>query len=354
MVLLDRYVMRQVAVAIIAVLLVVLALDFIGQLIEQLDQLRGDYTFYELFIYVSWGIPRSVYEYLPYAVLVGCLIGLGVLANASELVIIRTAGVSVARIVWMVLKPVLVFIAFGLCLGEFVIPYADQVSESRRALALGYKQQSAQAQRGVWHREADEYIHFNVILPDGQAYGITRYRFDEQNHLQQVSFAQEAIYQQGQWQEQDVHITHFSEQQLRSELVDRRDWQTELTPDLLNTVVVPPEALSIWRLSQYSRYLAEHSLYNREYALALWQKILQPVATASLVLIAISFIFGPLREVSMGQRIFTGVVFGILFRLLQSLLGPSSIVFGFPPLVAVLIPIVLCLALGIYLLRRAG
>ncbi len=353
MVRLDRYIMRQVAAAIVAVLLVVLALDFIGKLIEQLDQLRGDYTLYELLVYVSWGLPRSIYEYLPYAVLVGCLIGLGVLANASELVIIRAAGVSVARIVWMVLKPVLVFIALGLLLGEYVIPYADQVSESRRALALGYKQ-NAQAQRGVWHREADEYIHFNVILPDGQVYGVTRYRFDDLNRLQEVSFAEEASFDGGQWEERELSITRFAEQQVVAERLARREWQTELTPGLLNTVVVPPEALSIGRLFQYTRYLKEQSLHNSEYALAFWQKVLQPVATASLVLIAISFIFGPLREVSMGQRIFTGVVFGILFRLLQSLLGPSSIVFGFPPFVAVLIPILLCLALGFYLLRRAG
>jgi lipopolysaccharide export system permease protein len=39
--------------------------------------------------------------------------------------------------------------------------------------------------------------------------------------------------------------------------------------------------------------------------------------------------------------------------LLQKLLGPSSLVFGFPPLIAVMIPILLCFGLGIYLLNRA-
>ena len=79
----------------------------------------------------------------------------------------------------------------------------------------------------------------------------------------------------------------------------------------------------------------------------------KPLATAALVLVAISFIFGPLRSVTMGQRIFTGVVLGIVFVLLQKLLGPSSLVFGFPPLIAVLFPIALCIALGMYLLNKA-
>ena len=68
---------------------------------------------------------------------------------------------------------------------------------------------------------------------------------------------------------------------------------------------------------------------------------------------AVFLLDGPLRSVTMGQRIFTGVVFGIGFVLLQKLLGPSSLVFGFPPLIAVMIPILLCIVLGIYLLSRA-
>lgn len=106
-------------------------------------------------------------------------------------------------------------------------------------------------------------------------------------------------------------------------------------------------------LHYYTHYLQEQNLTASNYSLAFWQKLLQPLATASLVLIAISFVFGPLRSVTMGQRIFTGVVFGIVFVLLQKLLGPSSLVFGFPPLIAVMIPILACIALGIYLLRRA-
>jgi lipopolysaccharide export system permease protein len=116
--------------------------------------------------------------------------------------------------------------------------------------------------------------------------------------------------------------------------------------------VADPEALSLRSLRYYIRYLKGQNLVSSDYSLAFWQKLLQPLATASLVIIAISFIFGPLREVTMGQRIFTGVVFGVAFRLTQDLLGPSSVVFGFPPLIAVLLPISFCFILGVYLLNR--
>ncbi|HSC83263.1 MAG TPA: LptF/LptG family permease, partial [Pseudomonas sp.] len=72
------------------------------------------------------------------------------------------------------------------------------------------------------------------------------------------------------------------------------------------------------------------------------------------VLMAISFIFGPLRSVTLGQRVFTGVLLGFVVRITQDLLGPSSLVFGFSPLLAVLVPAVVCGLAGVVLLRRAA
>jgi len=87
--------------------------------------------------------------------------------------------------------------------------------------------------------------------------------------------------------------------------------------------------------------------------MAFWKKILQPLTTAVLVLVAISFVFGPLRSVTMGFRVFSGVIVGLIFKYAQDLLGPSSLVFGFNPIYATLIPVFVCLVVGIYLLRRA-
>ncbi|MNN71561.1 Lipopolysaccharide export system permease protein LptG [compost metagenome] len=107
----------------------------------------------------------------------------------------------------------------------------------------------------------------------------------------------------------------------------------------------------LWR---YIHYLGEQGLNNSRYWLAFWTKSLQPLVTATLVLLAISFIFGPLRSVTLGQRVFTGVLVGFVFRIAQDLLGPSSLVFGFSPLLAVLVPAGICALAGVWLLRRAG
>ena len=68
----------------------------------------------------------------------------------------------------------------------------------------------------------------------------------------------------------------------------------------------------------------------------------------------IAFVFGPLRQSTVGFRVFVGVLFGISFKLISDMLGPLSIVFEMPPMLAILAPIVVCFAIGLVLLRKAG
>lgn len=345
------YVSRTVFMAIALTLLVFLALDFIFGLIGQLDNVNERYTAFEAFKYMVYTMPRRLYDYIPYSCLIGCLAGLGLLAGSSELVIIRAAGVSVKRIAWMALRPTMIFILIALLVGEFVAPYTEQMADNRRHfLRYNGAQKSPQ---NMWNREGNEFMYVNAVMPSGIVYGLTRYQFNDQNQLVSASFTRQATYADHYWQEEDISITFLEPDAVRNEVIPSRRWETNLTPNLFNILVLAPEDISLRNLHYYVDYLEKQNLTAGNYSLAFWQKSLQPLATAALVLVAISFIFGPLRSVTMGQRIFTGVVLGIVFVLLQKLLGPSSLVFGFPPFIAVLIPIALCIALGMYLLSRA-
>ncbi|HWV16140.1 MAG TPA: LPS export ABC transporter permease LptG [Cellvibrio sp.] len=348
---LNRYIFTVVFGAIGLTLLVFMSLDFIFSLINQLDAVRGNYTSMEALLYLLLTLPRRLYSFMPFACLIGCLAGVGILASSSELVIMRAAGVSTARIVWMALRPALVFIFIALLIGEYVTPYTEQLATNRRAIAIGESVKPSQQQ--TWNREGNEFIHFDAVLPNGIMYGVSRYQFNDEHKLVSASRTNQAIYQNGFWQEEDIAITHLEGNATRVEKLATRRWDTRLTPDLLNILVLEPKDLSIRNLHYYINYLDSQNIKSDDYALSFWQKILGPLATVSLVLIAISFIFGPLRSVTTGQRIFIGVLLGVSFEILQRLLGPSSLVFGFSPLFAVLVPILLCIGIGVYLLRQA-
>lgn len=353
MVKLDRYIGKSVAVAILAVLGIILGLASLFAFIDEMGDISNSYTLLDAGKYVALTAPRRVYDMLPMAALIGCLIGLGSLASSSELTIMRAAGVSIGRIVWAVMKPMLVLMVVGVLVGEYVAPLAENKAQAERSLALG-SGDAQSGKHGMWHRQGDEFIHINTVQPQGLLYGVTRYRFDDQRHMLSASFARKAQYDGEHWQLSDVTTTVFHAE--RSEVVKAAEerWDVSLTPQLLSTVIVAPEALSISGLWGYIHYLADQGLNNGQYWLAFWVKVLQPLVTAALVLMAISFIFGPLRSVTLGQRVFTGVLVGFVFRIAQDLLGPSSLVFGFPPLLAVVLPAAICAVAGVWLLRRAG
>tara|TARA_B100000809_G_scaffold264010_1_gene318691 strand:- start:624 stop:1685 length:1062 start_codon:yes stop_codon:yes gene_type:complete len=350
---LNRYIASSVIASITLALMVILSLDLIGALINEVEEVEGNYTYTEVVIYLSLTLPGRIYNYIPFSALVGCLVGLGLLASSSELTVMRAAGVSVKRITWMTLRASLVFIGLAIFLGEMIIPYTDQMAESRRALAQG-DTRALQSDRGLWNREGDDFVHINAVQPNGKLFGVTRYQFSSQGRMFEASFTEQAIFQGEYWEEEGVEVSSFTGDRIVKETYNSRRWDTDLTPDLLNVLVLEPEALSIQSLYSYASYLDSQQRDSGQYWLAFWQKVFQPLVTASLVLIAISFVFGPLRQVTLGHRIFTGLVFGIVFRTIQDLLGPSSLVFGFPPLIAVLLPLLLCVGIGTLLLRRAN
>ena len=353
MVKLDRYIGTSVFFAILAVLGIIVGLALLFAYIDELGDISASYGLLDAGIWVLLTIPRRTYEMLPMAALIGCLIGLGNLASSSELTIMRAAGVSIRRIVWAVMKPMLVIMLAGVLIGEYLAPWSENLAQANRAMAQGGGEAQS-SKRGLWHRQGDEFIHINAVQPNGVLLGVTRYQFDAERNLLSASFARRALFQSDHWQLEDVVTTQLQEQSTAVVNSPSLRWDVQLNPQLLGTVVLEPEALSVTGLWRYIHYLADQGLANGRYWLAFWTKILQPLVTAALVLMAISFIFGPLRSVTLGQRVFTGVLVGFVFKIGQDLLGPSSLVFGFPPLLAVLIPAAICALAGLVMLRRAG
>ncbi|WP_110968118.1 LPS export ABC transporter permease LptG [Pseudomonas huaxiensis] len=350
---LDGYIGKSVFMAILAVLGIILGLASLFAFIDEMGDISDTYTLLDASSFVVLTAPRRLYDMLPMAGLIGCLIGLGSLASNSELTIMRAAGVSIGRIVWAVMKPMLVLMLAGVLIGEYLAPVTENKAQAERSLAQGGGDAQS-SKRGLWHRQGEEFVHINTVQPNGLLLGVTRYHFDNERHLLSSSFARKAQYQEDHWQLTDVTSTMFRGDHTEVVKSAEERWDVALTPQLLSTVVLAPESLSITGLWDYIHYLSDQGLNNDRYWLAFWTKVLQPLVTAALVLMAISFIFGPLRSVTLGQRVFTGVLVGFVFRIAQDLLGPSSQVFGFPPLLAVLLPAGVCALAGVWLLRRAG
>jgi lipopolysaccharide export system permease protein len=346
--LLDLYIARHIWAAVAIVLLVILGLDLMTALGSELEALDNGASFKQVLTYIALTVPRRVYEFMPLTVLVGCLVGLGTLANNSELTVMRAAGVSLRRIVWSVMKAVSVFVVVAALLGEFVAPVSQKMAEIEQSQYKGVA-----STQGFWLREGNDYVFVRSVRADGVLLDVTRYRFAG-HQWQQTLVAEQGIYEDQQWRLQRLQKVWLEDQHIMQQGQEVMAWPASLKPHLLSILSMDPQHLAINDLVQYSQYLDQSGLDSTPYELAFWKKVLQPLATLALVFVAISFVFGSSRSVTLGQRVLVGVMVGLAFNYAQEVLGPASSVFGFTPLLAYLLPIFMCFIGGAWLLRKAG
>lgn len=387
---LDRYIGKNVLQAMAVVLLALGGLDFLFTLFEELGETEGQYGAFAALTYVLLILPRHIHDLLPMTALIGALVGLGVLAAGNELVALQAAGIARGRIVLAVMKPALLVIGLGLLLGEVIAPPLEVRAEVGRSLANG--EQVGLSRFGHWQRDGSAFMHFNTIEPEGILYGVSIFVFDEQQRMVRNVSAARAVYVDGsvpQTERNAVQGGLVQRARIASETGSasaaptdsywvlengvelvfthagsaitstRNDfiaqgWDLDLTPDLLRVLIVHPDNMAISDLYRYARRFERQGQDADTYYLAFWKKVFQPLTTAVLVLLAISFIFGPLRQATMGSRLFTAISVGLLFTILQNMLHTMSLVYHFEPLVAVVLPLLLCAGLGLLLFRRAA
>jgi Predicted permeases len=350
--LLDRYLGKAIMAGTLMALLMVIGLEFIFALVEEVDDLgKGTYGILDALLYVILTLPRRIYELFPMMVLVGSLLGLGGLAGNSELVVIRAAGVSLARIVWSVMKTGLVLFLVASSLGEVVAPESERLATTLRAEAQ-HKSVALQSDFGLWARNGRMFIHARQLLPEGQLGDLLVFRFDDHHQLKSTFRAALAHYEAGRWHLQRVSGSRLDDNRIDTWSEAETAMDSLLNPELVKVVVVRPERLSAWDLHTYIRYLRDNGLATKRYELAFWIKLVAPCATLVMLLLAIPFVFGPLRSVGAGQRLLVGALVGMGFYVVNQALNHMGVVYGMNPFLSASLPALVFLAVGLWFIRR--
>lgn len=352
MTILQRYVGKTVLHTIFLVLLVLIGLELLITFVGELNEIgNGDYTLAQVFIYVLLDMPLKVYSFFPMASLVGVLLGLGILASNSELIVMRASGLSIFNISLIVLSTTFLIVLVVTIIGETSAPLMKHFAEQRKTYAISGGQMLSTKQ-GVWQRDGLSFIHIGQILPGERLQDITRYQFDDSHRLLEVVHAKQAVYQNKHWVLQDVRQSKINERQIVAETMPTTDLNIQLNPKLLRISQIMPQEMTLRQLASYIKYRELNGLRAAQYGLSFWQRILQPLATCLMVLLAIPFIFGPLRSVTMGLRFVVGVSVGFAFYMLNQFFGPMSLVYQIPPFWAAATPTLLISLIALFLIAR--
>jgi lipopolysaccharide export system permease protein len=350
--LLDRYVAREVILSTLLALTVLVGMSAFFELVGELDDIgKHDYGALQAIQYALLSIPTYTYELLPTAALLGTLLGLGGLAANSELIVMRASGVSVWRIVWAVTQVGGVLIALGFFVGEVVAPLTKHYAESERAIAKS-EHVSLKGRDGIWARDGLNYINIRRVLPEGRLEGISIYEFDEAHRLRTATYAEGASYLQERWLLEGVRQSLIHEDGVEVRSRDQVEWGSLINPDLLDVVAVRPEDLPTWNLRKYINYLRDNGLSSERYELALWIKVISPLSSVVMLLLALPFVFGPLRSVGAGQRVLVGILVGVGVYLLNKTVSRMGQVYDFNPFLSAALPTLLFLGIALLALRR--
>ena len=362
---LDRLVIGAVARACVLVGFGFLALDWVFSLLDELRGRSGDYGLVAMLRFIALTTPRRLQELVPYIALLGALGGLSVLAAHAELVVMRAAGRSLLRINLAVLVPALVLVAVGVVLGEGVAPHSEARAQAAKALARGGAGAvELRVRGGIWHRDGDGMVtQARALDPTGGLIGVTQYQIGPDGVLAMLREARRAFPLtpteldapgRSRWLLESVTEVALAGERVGWENHASRTWDADADAGVFRrAALLAPNRLPIAELRVRVEAEADAVVAAR-YRLALWQRLAQPFSVVALVLMGTAFVFGPLREFGMGWRLAAGIGLGLAFRALQELLGPASLVFGFSPLWAVGIPVLLAFGVAAMLMRRAG
>ncbi len=342
----EGYLAREIYAAVAVVLLAFLLLFAFFDLVHELQDLgKGGYQLAHAVGYVLLTLPGRLYELLPIGVLIGTLYALTGLARHSEITVLRASGLATRGFLVALIKIGLPFVMLTLLLGEVVAPPAERAAQEMRLRSTS----SVVAQdfrSGAWIKDDHSFINVELVLPDGGLRGVKIYAFAADWALQSISLAEKGEYlPSGEWRLSNVLTTRLDSAQASVERQADWIWRSALTPEILSVLLVVPERMSLPQLVRYIGHLEDNHQRTQRYEIAVWKKLVYPLASLVMMALALPFAYLQHRMGGVSVKLFLGIMLGITFHMLNGLLSSLGIINDWPPLMSALAPAMLFLLL---------
>jgi len=336
---LRRHIAREIYGATLFVSVAFLCLFAFFDLINETREVgRGEYKLQHAIAFVLLSAPSHLYELAPIAVLIGTLYALSQLAANSEYAVMRGAGLSPLMAAGMLLRIGSIFVVITYAFGELIAPMAERTAREFKLNATS-SLVAQEFRSGLWVKDDVRFVNVREVRPDAGLSGVRIYEFDSDHRLLTINFAETGRYTHDQeWQLTNVVRTSFSESGSSVAKLPKMQWKSALTPDILAVLFVVPERMSAWSLFQYTRHLAGNQQKTERYEIALWKKIIYPFAVLVMMGLALPFAYIHTRAGGVGLKVFSGIMLGVLFHMLNSLFSHLGLLQNWQPLLAALLP----------------
>ncbi len=324
---LRRLLYGEVMVAVAFVTLSFLALFFFFDFVDELQNVGkngGVYQVSHAFTYVLLLIPSHMYELLPISVLIGTIFVMARLAQSSEFTILRTSGLGPTLALRNLMGLGLAFVLLTFAIGDYLSPFCDRYGQLLKSRYLG---QITVGQTGAWLRERQQDRSFAVnvttLTPEGNPKGIRIFEFNADGQWLSLTKAEVGLLSKNLvWDlrhvERDEIRRDNGESKLIRQYVDRLEWPTSITPEMVSVALLKPERMGTVDLFQYIRHLNANGQTTQRFEIEFWKKVFYPLSCLVMVVLALPFAYLHFRSGNIASHVFGGVLAGISFFLLNN------------------------------------
>jgi len=317
---LRTYMAREIYGATLFVFAAFLSLFSFFDLINELADLgRGGYRLQHALAFVALTVPSHVYELFPVVVLIGTLYALSHLAANSEYTVMRGSGLAPWRAASTLFRIGIVFAVATLVFGELIAPVSERAAKQLK-LSLTSTIVASEFHTGLWVKDDRRFVNVREVQPDTSLSDIRVFEFDDQYRLQSISFAKQGRYLgKNMWRLREIVHTGFTSSGSNVLRLAEMDWTSVLTPDILAV-------------------LSENRQRTERYEIAMWKKLVYPLASLVMMALALPFAYVHVRAGGVGVKVFSGIMLGIFFHMMNSLFSHLGLLQNWQPFVSAVLP----------------
>ena len=357
---LKRYLSGEIYRAVLFVLVAFLSLFAFFDLMGEVRAVgHGPYRIEHAFIYVSLGLPAYAYELMPIAALIGTIYVMAQLAARSEFTVMRASSLSMGGAVRLLLPVAVALALLTFALGEFIAPKSSDFAANFKRRIMGATI-SSEFRTGMWAKDVirgadgksvagSRFLNARKVEADGILRNLRVYEFDREMRMLAMVSAEEARFiGDGQWRMSNVEelrfaIDHSPLDERHPPLVLSRKlpdsvMHSEITPDIMAVLVAEPNKMSAVDLALFSKHLEENKQRSERYEIALWTKLLYPLAVFVMMALALPFAYLHSRSGGISLKIFIGIMIGVSFHLLNNLFSHIGLLNTWPPIATAVTP----------------
>lgn len=189
---LDRYIGKTIFNTIMMTLFMLVSLSGIIKFVDQLKKAgQGSYDAMGAGLYTILSVPKDVQIFFPMAALLGALLGLGMLAQRSELVVMQASGFTRMQVALAVMKTAIPLVLLTMAMGEWVAPQGEQMARNYRAQQM-YGGSLLSTQQGLWAKDGHNFVYIERVKGNDELGGVSIYQFNDNRRLQSVRYAASA------------------------------------------------------------------------------------------------------------------------------------------------------------------